>query len=59
VAKQFAIVTPIPYEQVETMMQSMLLSDPKDRAAAEFAHQCGLQMSRGTLARCDFSAMPQ
>jgi tripartite-type tricarboxylate transporter receptor subunit TctC len=59
VTANVAFIEMVPHETVETAMRTLLLIDPKERAAVELAHSCGLAMGRGTLERCDFSALDQ
>jgi tripartite-type tricarboxylate transporter receptor subunit TctC len=56
-AAQVATVEMVPHETVQTMMQTLLLTDPDAKAAVELAHRCGQEMGRGTLERCDFSVL--
>jgi tripartite-type tricarboxylate transporter receptor subunit TctC len=59
IAAEVAPIEMVPHETVEQTIRTMLLTDPKVRAAAELAHSCGLEMGRGTLERCDFSVLEQ
>ncbi len=57
VEAQFAGITLVPSDAVEEMMKTLLLVDPAVRAAVDYAHDCGLEMSRNPQASCDFSTV--
>ena len=58
-AAQVATIQMVPHETIEKALPTLLLTDPKAKAAVELAHDCGLAMGRGTLERCDFSVLDQ